>query len=61
MTDQNENRNEKVNDAKDIAPDTMKSGIENCECDCASMMARFFSDHPGDRAKDEKAEKKGCC
>lgn len=61
MTDQNENRNEKGNDAKDIAPDTMKAGIENCGCDCASMMTRFFQNHSGDKAKDENAGKKGCC
>jgi len=61
MTDQNENTDEKCSDAKDLAPDTMKTAMENCGCNCASMMARFFQAHPGDRAGDEKGVKKGCC
>jgi hypothetical protein len=61
MTDENQNTTEKDADAKDTAPDTMRAAMENCGCDCASMMARFFQNHPGGGAEEEKDVKKGCC
>ncbi len=61
MTEQNENTNEKGTNASDLAPDTMKATMQCCDCDCASMMARFFQDHPGNEAEHEKDVKKGCC
>jgi hypothetical protein len=61
MTEQNENTNEKGTNASDLAPDTMKAAMQCCGCDCATMMTRFFQDHPDNGVENEKTLKNGCC
>ena len=61
MTKKTENTTEKGTDAKQAHADGSKAPMENCGCDCASMMAWFSQRHPNDGTADEKTAKKKCC
>lgn len=60
MTDKKQDTTPRDPDAKAASSDAMLAAMENCGCDCASMMARFFQGHPGGGTADEKDAGKGC-
>ncbi len=61
MTNKTENTNKNGTDANQAHADTSKAAMENCGCDCASMMAWFSQCCPNDGTADEKTAKEKCC
>ena len=61
MTDQTEDTNPLDAEIKEVSGDAMKTAMEKCGCDCASMMAQFSQCHPDEGTTGGEEGKKGCC